>query len=84
MQQPQLNYAESPEFLSIKNGQQVSSYRDSLSLLYINPKTVHLARNRWKVAEIKTYKDMSTKAKHDFRRVGVSAVKRRKVLGDSI
>ena len=64
--QPQQNYAESPEFLPIKNGQRVGSYRDSLSLLYLDPKTVNLARNRWKVAEIKTYKDKGTKVKHEY------------------
>ncbi|KAF8695507.1 hypothetical protein AX14_001777 [Amanita brunnescens Koide BX004] len=64
--QPQQNYAESPEFLPIKNGQRVVSYRDSLSLLYLDPKSVHLARDQWKVAEIKTYKDKGTKVKHEY------------------
>ena len=66
MQQPQQNYAESPEFLPIKNGERVNSYCTSLRMLYINPKTAHLARNHWKVAEIKTYKDQSTAVKHEY------------------
>ena len=64
--QPQQNYAESPEFLPIKNGQRVGSYRDSLSLLYLDPKTANLARNHWRVAEIRTYKDKGTKVKHEY------------------
>jgi hypothetical protein len=64
--QPQQNYAESPEFLPIKNGQRVGSYRDSLSLLYLDPKTVNLARNHWRVAEIRTFKDKGTKVKHEY------------------
>ena len=61
-QQPQQNYAESPEFLPIKNGQRVGSYRDSLSL---DPKTANLARNHWRVAEIRMFKDKGTKVKHE-------------------
>lgn len=65
MQQTHQRYAESPEFLPIKNGQRVGSYHNSLSLLYIDPKLVHLARDRWKVDEIKTYKDRGAKQKHE-------------------
>ena len=64
--QPQQNYAEAPEFLPIKNGQHVGSYRDSLSLLYLDPKTAKFARNNWKVTEIKTFKDKGTKVKHEY------------------
>ncbi|KAF8704799.1 hypothetical protein AX14_013916 [Amanita brunnescens Koide BX004] len=66
MQQPRQNYAKSPEFLPIKNGQRVASYRDSLSLVYIYPNTAHLPRNRWTLFEIKTYKDKGTKVKHEY------------------
>ena len=62
----QQNYAESPEFLPIKNGERVVSYCTSLRMLYINPKTTHLARDHWKVAEIMTYKDRSTTVKHEY------------------
>jgi hypothetical protein len=63
---PQPNYAESPEFLPIKNGERVGSYCTSLRMLYINPKMAHLDRKHWKVAEIKTYKDKSTTVKHEY------------------
>ncbi|KAF8689407.1 hypothetical protein AX14_003346 [Amanita brunnescens Koide BX004] len=66
MQQPQPNYVDSPEFLPIKNGNRVDAYSGSLSLVYINPKTVRLARDHWKVAEIKTYKDKSSAFKHEY------------------
>ena len=62
----QPNYAESPEFLPIKNGERVQSYCTSLRMLYIDPKTSRLDRKHWKVAEIKTYKDKSTTVKHEY------------------
>ena len=66
MKQPQQNYAEIPEFLSIKNGEQVGSYCTSLCMLYIDPKTTHLSRDRWQVVDIKTYKDNGSKYKHEY------------------
>ncbi|KAF8670826.1 hypothetical protein AX14_005784 [Amanita brunnescens Koide BX004] len=66
MQQPSPNYAASREFVPIKNGNHVDSYSESLRLMYTDPATVHLARDRWKVAEIKTYKDKDTTVKHEY------------------
>ena len=66
MQQPSPNYAASPEFATIKNGNRVDSYSESLRLMYTDPATVHLARDRWRVAEIKTYKDKDTAVKHEY------------------
>ena len=60
------NHAASAEFLPIKNGRRVESYSESLRSLYIDPETVHLARNHWKVIEIKTYKDHDTTIKHEY------------------
>ena len=66
MQRPQQNYAESPEFLPIKNKlKDVVHYSHCLWLLYIKPEMTHLARYHWKVAEVKTYINKSTEVKHE-------------------
>ena len=66
MQQPSPNHTALLEFMTIKNGNCVDSYSESLRLMYTDPATVHLAHNHWKVAEIKTYKDKDTKVKHEY------------------
>jgi hypothetical protein len=66
MQPPQQNYAESPEFLPIKNKMDVVHYSHCLWSLYIKPETSQLARYHWKVSEIKTYMNKGTEIKHEY------------------
>ena len=66
MQPPQPNYAESPEFLPIRNKMDVVHYSHCLWLLYIKPETSQLARYRWKVSSIKMYMNKGTKVKHEY------------------
>lgn len=61
----QQTYAESPEFLPVKNEKDVGHYSHYLWLLYTKPETNHLARYHWKVAEIKMYKNQGTEVKRE-------------------
>jgi hypothetical protein len=60
------NYIGAPEFLPITKGRRVESYSESLHMLYVNPETVQLARDHWKVTEIMTYKDYHSNFEHEY------------------
>ncbi|KAF8333006.1 hypothetical protein F5887DRAFT_995156 [Amanita rubescens] len=57
---------QSIEFKPLNNVYRVDSYRDYLCLLYATPKNAGLSREHWKVTEINTYKDHSTKVRHEY------------------
>ena len=57
---------QSKEFKPLNNAYRVDSYRDYLCLLYATPKNSKLSRSHWKATEINTYKDHSTKVRHEY------------------
>lgn len=61
------NPQEAPEIRPINHGHRyLESYRDRLCSLYTEPACAHLSFDRWKVSEIRTYKDKGSQVKHEY------------------
>ena len=61
------NPQEAPEIKPINHGHRyLESYRDRLCSLYTEPAYTRLSFERWKVSEIRTYKDTGSPVKHEY------------------